>query len=287
MKPTCWKTTRYRWWRILLLFCGTSAPTIATAGVLRVVLLADAEVQGDAILLANLLPPSAPRALRDAAGKIVLGSAPQTGTSRRFSQDTIIAAIQDAGMPPTSFVVPPTVTVHHVAHPLTPQDVWPAIQSFLEKHPVVELRSLQPADLSLDASVATTDDIIKIAVIRLTFDAALRRASFRLRLQNVAGAQPVHVTARIPSPSADAPHPWFRQIALSRDVNPPPVNALVMVDPRQSARLRLHSTDSEMLLAVQPLQRGHLGETIRVRLRASGKTLQALVVGENALDAIF
>jgi hypothetical protein len=190
-------------------------------------------------------------------------------------------------VPSTSFVVPPTVTVHHTAHPLTPQDVWPAIQSFLEKHPVGELRSLRPADLSLDASVAATGDIIKIAVIRLTFDAALRRASFRLRLRNVAGAQPVNVTARIPSPSADAPPAWFRQVALSHDVNPPPVSAIVMVDPRQSARLRLHSTDSEMLLAVQPLQRGHLGETIRVRLRASGKTLQARVVGENTLDAIF
>jgi hypothetical protein len=287
MKHTCSKATRYRWWRILLLFCGASAPAIATSGVLRVVLLTDAEVRGDTILLANLLPPNVPRALCDAAGKIVLGSAPQTGASRRLSQDAIIAAIQDAGMPPTSFVVPPTVTVHHTAHRLTPQDVWPAIQSFLEKHPVDQLGSLRPADLSLDASVATTGDIIKIAVTRLTFDAALRHASFRLRLQNVAGAQPVHVTARIPSPSADAPHPWFRQIAMSHDVHPPAVDALVMVDPRQSARLRLHSTDSEMLLAVQPLQRGHLGETIRVRLRASGKTLQALVVGENALDAIF
>jgi hypothetical protein len=285
MRHICWKATQYAGWNILLLFCGALAPTIASAGVLRVVLLADVQVQGDAILLANLLPPNAPRAISDAAGKITLGSAPQNGTPRQFSNDAIITAIQDAGLRPASFVVPLTVTVHRTARPLTLLDIWPAIQFFLEKHPVNALRNLQPADLTFAASVAISGNNNRLAVTRLTFDAALHRANFCLRIQNVPGAQRFEVTARISSSPSNNARRGFRQ--TSGDAPDLSASAMVLVDPRQSAHLRLHSPDSEMLLAVRPLQRGHLGETIRVRLRPSGKTLQARVVGQNALDAIF
>jgi hypothetical protein len=287
MPHICWKTTQYAGWTILLLFCGALAPTIASAGVLRVVLLADVQVQGDAILLANLLPPDAPRAISDAAGKITLGSAPQNGTPRQFSNDAIIAAIQDAGLRPASFVVPLTVTVHRTARPVTLLDIWPAIQSFLEKHPVHALRNLQPSDLTLTASVAISGNNNRLAVTRLTFDAALHRANFCLRIQNVPGAQRFEVTARISSSPAGRARRGFQQASTSGDAPDSSASGMVLVDPRQSAHLRLHSPDSEMLLAVQPLQRGHLGETIRVRLRPCGKTLQARVVGQNALDAVF
>jgi hypothetical protein len=287
MRHTYWKTTQYVGRTILLLFCGVLGPTIASAGVLRVVLLADVQVQGDAILLANLLPPNAPRAISDAAGKITLGSAPQNGTPRQLSNDAIVAAIQDAGLRPASFVVPPTVTVHRSGRPLSQLDIWPAIQSFLEKHPVNALRNLQPSDLTFAASVAISGNNNRLAVTRLTFDAALDRYNFCLRIQNVPGAQRFEVTARIPSSRSGIGRRGFQQTGTSGDAAVLSASAMVLVDPRQSAHLRLHSPDSEMLLAVQPLQRGHLGETIRVRLRPSGKTLQARVVGRNALDAIF
>jgi hypothetical protein len=251
------------------------------------VLLADVQVQGDAVLLANLLPPNAPRAISDAARKITLGSAPQNGTPRQFSNDTIIAAIQDGGLRPASFVVPLTVTVHRAARPLTQMDIWPAIQTFLEKHPVSALRNLQPTDLTLAASVAISGNSNRLAVTRLTFDAALHCYNFCLRIQNVQGAQRFEIAARIPSSPSGTPRRGFQQASTSGDAPDLSDSAKVLVDPRQSAHLRLHSPDSEMLLAVQPLQRGHLGETIRVRLRPSGKTLQARVVGQNALDAIF
>jgi flagella basal body P-ring formation protein FlgA len=63
--------------------------------------------------------------------------------------------------------------------------------------------------------------------------------------------------------------------------------SVVLVDPRQLARLHLHSANSTMLLLVRPLQTGHINETIRVRLVASGRTLQAKVIAANSLDATF
>jgi len=287
MRHICRKTTQNAGWKILLLFCGALTPTVASAGVLRVVLLADVQVQGDAILLANLLPPNAPRAISDAAGKITLGSAPQNGASRQIYNDAIIAAIQDAGLRPASFVVPLTVTVHRTGRPLTQLDIWPAIQSFLEEHPVNALRNLQPSDLTFAPSVAISGNNNRLAVTRLTFDAALHRYNFCLRIQNAPGAQRFEVTARISSSPSGSSRRGFQQTSTSGGASDLYDTAMVLVDPRQSAHLHLHSPDSEMLLAVQPLQRGHLGETIRVRLRPSGKTLQARVVGQNALDAIF
>jgi hypothetical protein len=287
MRHICWKTTRYAGWKILLLFCGALGPTVARAGVLRVVLLADVQVQGDAILLANLLPPNAPCSISDAAGKIILGSAPQNGTPRQLSNDAIVAAIQDAGLRPASFVVPLTVTVHRAARPITQTDIWPPIQSFLEKHPVNALRNLQPSDLTFAASVAISGNNNRLAVTRLTFDAALHRYNFCLRIQNVPGAQRFEVSARVSSSPSGSARRGFQEASTSGDAPDLSDGGIILVDPRQSAHLRLHSPDSEMLLAVQPMQRGHLGETIRVRLRPSGKTLQARVVGQGALDAIF
>lgn len=280
--------TRHGWCRLLALFCAALVPSVAIAGGIRVALLADANVEGDAILLANLLPSHTPRALLAAAGKITLGSSPQNGAARRLSGETIAAAIQESGLSPASFLVPETVTIRRRGRPLASPEIWSAIQTFLEKHPVNSLRNLHPEDLNLDAAVAVSGDDVKLTVTRLTFDPILHLARFRLRLRSVAGVAPFDVTARIPSQATGpARPPSAKTLASPNVLNSSADGAIILVDPRQSARLHLHSADANMLLAVQPLQRGRLDETIRVRLRSSGKTLQARVVGANALDATF
>jgi hypothetical protein len=279
------RATRYAWWRVLVLFGWALAPNVAYTRGIRVVLLDDAEVQGDVILLANLLPPYASYAMRDAAARISLGTSPQNGSARRLSADAIVAAIQDSGLPATSFFVPQTVTIRRSGRALTRQEAWAAIQAFLGKHPVNALRTLRADDLTLDAGVSVSSDSVKLVVTRLTFDDALHRARFRLRLQGIPSGQPFYVTARVPSGTTGLARPAFG--TTSRDMDSFAPASAVLVDPRQSARLHLHSADSDMLLTVQPLQRGTLGQTIRVRLRASGKTLQARVVSQNTLDAVF
>jgi hypothetical protein len=282
------RMTRYAWWRALVLFGWALAPSVACTRGIRVLLLADAEVQGDAIVLANLFPANAPYALRDAAARIQLGTSPQNGSARRLSGELIVAAIQDSGLPLSAFFVPQTVTVRRIGRQLTRQETWTAIQSFLEKHPVDALRSLRAEDLSLEAAVAVSGDDAKLAVTRLTFDDALHLARFRLRLHDVTNGQPFYVTARPPSGRTGLARPVFDDISSSTPAaNSSILGSAVLVDPRQPARLHLHSADSDMLLTVQPLQRGREGQVVRVRLRASGKTLQARVVGQNTLDAAF
>lgn len=285
MNYTLQRATRYAWWRALVLFGWALAPTVAYARSLRVVLLTDVEVQGDAILLSALFPASAPNGLRDAAARVLLGAAPQHGFTRRISGDAISLAIQDSGLPPSSFFVPETVTVRRTGRVLTRQEAWIAIQTFLAKHPASALRTLRVDDLTLGAAVNVSAQNPKLAVTRLTFDDTLHLATFRMRLEDVAGGY-FYVTARVPSGTSGLARPISNSASSpSSDSIGPGSN--ILVDPRESARLHLHSADSDMLLTVQPLQRGRLGETVRVRLRASGKTLQARVVDTNSLDAAF
>jgi len=119
-----------------------------------------------------------------------------------------------------------------------------------------------------------------LEVTQMTFDESIRRARFRLWPRNAPGTLPFYVTAPIRPEKSPQPISGSSASALS-------ANSAVLVEPRQLARLHLHSPNSTMLLVVRPLQPGHLNETIRVRLVASGRTLQAKVIGANSLDAAF
>ena len=270
----------------MLLFCGAILPPGLRAGGLRIALLADSEVHGDAILLANFLPPNAPRAFQNAAEAILLGSLPQRGSTRRLSRDAV--AIESGGLLLSSFAVPEFMTVRRAGRALTREEIFAAIQTALAKRHTLELPEFRAQDLLYDAAITVPYGDVRLEVTQISFDEAIGCARFRLRPQAVPGALPFYVTARpVPPISAQALQSVkkFQPFAASRNL--PGSAAAILVDPRQSARLHLHSQDSDMLLAVRPLERGHLGETIRVRLRASGKTLQARVVGNNSLDAVF
>ncbi|HXA83238.1 MAG TPA: hypothetical protein VNY56_09030 [Methylomirabilota bacterium] len=61
----------------------------------------------------------------------------------------------------------------------------------------------------------------------------------------------------------------------------------VLVDVHRMANLYLHSEHSATMVRVRALQNGHKDERIRVRLPLHGKTVEARVVGADALEATF
>jgi flagellar basal body P-ring formation chaperone FlgA len=278
---------RYSRSQILLLFVLVFASSAARADGLRVTLLADAVVQGDTILLANLLPENAPRPLRAAAEAISLGTAPQNGTARRFRRDAILAALQSATLSPASFLIPEVVTVRRAERLLTQEEALAAIQSALAKSHIAGAPEFRPEDLTLDAALAVPSAGARLEVTQIAFDEAIGRARFRLQPHTAPGANAFFVTARV-APEAPARISTAAPRLTSMSTKALSVVDLpVLVDPRQFARLRLRSPSAEMLLAVKPLQRGHLGETIRVRLQSSGKTLRGRVTGKDFLEAVF
>jgi hypothetical protein len=256
------------------------ARSLAQAGTLRIALLANAQVQGDAVLLADFLPPNVPSSLREAAESISLGSAPQIGSLRRFPRGAVTAALQDRRFSLHSFFVPEFLTARRASRSLTQEDVFTAIETALIKNKNVQVPTLRPQDLTLESLIEVPEGPSTLEVTQMTFDESIRRARFRLWPRNAPGTLPFYVTAPIRPEKSPQPISGSNTSALS-------ANSAVLVEPRQLARLHPHSSNSTMLLVVRPLQPGHLNETIRVRLVASGRTLQATVIAANSLDATF
>jgi len=255
------------------------------AGGLRIALLASTEVQSDTILLANLLPSGASRRIRGSAQQISLGSAPQDGSARFFTRDSLAFAIAAGGLSPSDFAIPAAVTVRRSGRLITRDEVLAALQSAQAQNLLSDYPSLQLQDLAFDASVRVPRGDPGLQVTQISFDPLLDRARIRLWPRNAPGVLPFYVTARV---SAGFSQPLaVRQVAAvrPRSQNPKPISAPVLVATGHLARLHLHSPDMDMLLEVRPLQPGHLGDVIRVSLPGTGRTFQARVTGNGYLDA--
>jgi hypothetical protein len=271
-----------------LLFYSAIFPAAAHAGERRIALRANAEVQGDTILLANLFPSGVPQRFQNAGARHSLGPAPQSGSVRQFSREAVRAAIEAEGLPLSSFVVPEVMAVRRASRVLSREEIFSAIETALSKGNPAEPPEFRREDLVYPSAIAVPNNDARLEVTQIHFDRALGRARFRLRPLAAPAALPFYVTAHCPARTfarAFAEFKKFEAVASSPSRSAP--TASILVDPREPARLHLHSPDADMLLSVRPLERGHLGETIRVRLRSSGKTLQARVVGSNAVDAVF
>src|SRR5208283_1173930 len=81
------------------------------AGPLRIALLADTTVQGDTILLSHLLPSNVPLELHLRAENISLGRAPDIGSVRSFSRESLLPALQETGLGASEFLIPERVAV--------------------------------------------------------------------------------------------------------------------------------------------------------------------------------
>src|ERR1700675_51831 len=87
------------------------AASAVDAGGLRIALLANTEIQGDSIVLANLLSGPVSRRIREVAQTVALGATPQNGTTRQFTREMLTAAISSSGLSPIDFVIPESVTI--------------------------------------------------------------------------------------------------------------------------------------------------------------------------------
>jgi hypothetical protein len=251
-----------------------------------VALLAEVSVQGDTIMLADLLPQKTPLQLRNIANQVPLGSAPKSGATRQFYGDAIITAIRDAGLQPVNFVVPPVIRVRRLERTLTREEAFAAIQTARAQDPNAAIPDFRLQDISLDATVEVPRGEPRLEVTKMVFDQQTGRTRFRLVARSADGIVPFYVTARTPADESAATLAVALATSLTGDRVSAPASAM-LVDPRTPAILYLHSPDSYMLISVKPLQRGRLGENIRVRLPANGKTLIARVTGNGRLDATF
>jgi flagellar basal body P-ring formation chaperone FlgA len=274
----------------IFLLAFLAAPRVEASG-LQIALLASTEVQSDTILLANLMPASASRRVREAAEKVALGSTPQSGTTRQLSHDTLNSAIELAGLAPSDFDVPASVVVRRRGRLLSREEIFAAIDSSLSKKPIPGIPRLQPKDLFLEVEIRVPQGDPGLEVTQISFDQLIGSARIRLRARSAPALLPFYVIARIPS-ALSASAPGVRTVLNAESIpgsvpssNANSISIPILVAANQPARLHMHSANMDMILEVTPLQPGRLGDLIRVRLPGSGRTLRAQVAAEGYLDA--
>ncbi len=279
-----------RWllcWLLALLPCAAVA---AHAAAPECALLTEARVTGDSIWLSDLLPSGTAAGLRQAAGRISLGTAPSPGSSLTLEGARIARLLPAAER--AEILIPPQVLVHRAGRPLTREEVARAIQAAArENHlPVGEVA---PENVHFPAAVLVSASDPQLRVRRADFDAALHQDRFLLVSAADRRALPFLVTVdRAPGPSPAAGEagpeeihqallPAGEPVAAPAPVGPP------LVEPRHWVRLHVVSGNMQMFLQVVPLEKGALQELVRVKLPGSGQILRGRVTGPGQMEAQF
>jgi hypothetical protein len=300
----------------------TFALVVAKPGAcgIKMELPGEVEVGGQSIFLSDLLPSKAPAGIRQQAQAVLIGASPQPGSIRVLDRSVVASLIgtEMAGQ----LDIPQQIVVRRATRHITREEVVAAIRTALGRNGFSD-PGLQPDDLRVFPSTMISSGNARLEVRRMDFDDSLNEARFVMAER---GSLPFLVTADLqnglPVRASDSDVPPGNKPTLD-EVRPkaasagstatpqrsrPEDSAMVhsarfvtssdfpgdaqgnsapLVQPGKIARLLVTSGEMQMLLDVNPLERGALNQIVRVKLPGTGKVLQARVTGERRLEAIF
>jgi hypothetical protein len=158
------------------------------------------------------------------------------------------------------------VTVRRGDRLISREEIFHAVQSALASNPVPGITSLQPQDIAVEAAVRVPPGDPGLEVTQIAYDPLIGRARIRLWPRSAPGVLPFYVTVKAAAAeSMSAPKRSHHVVSTASDESlASVVSGPVLVVTGCLARLHLHSSNMDMLLDVRPLQKGHLGEVIRV-----------------------
>jgi hypothetical protein len=259
----------------------------------RIELLRKARVTGAGVLLSDLLPAGAGESLRARAGEISLGAAPQPGNTRVLERSGVLENIGTSQDVAAEISVPERIVVSRDTRPITVQEVFAAIQTAMERSGISAAANLHPEDILLQTQVLVGPGDAGLEVLRLDFDAALKRARFLLWASHDPKVLPFFVAVRFAgnSPLARLTALKERPLTASKPGLPSAparsAKAEVLVSPGEQATLLLHSNALRMIADVVPLERGTMGQQVHVRVVDTGKIFSAHVDGRAHLELNF
>jgi hypothetical protein len=231
------------------------------------------EVQEETIRLSHLLPSDAPIRLRQLAVAVELGRSPQPGSVRVLEASQIIDALHAWPELWHGFSIPDRVLIRRVGWTIQRTAVEAAILKFLGRSGAAKLLDAKWQESTITAREENP------AVEVLGMRRALREKGYELRLRCVARAAcnsfVVHLYANPDSfsvthaqSSTPGATPWLAQSG-------------------KKAMLRLEGDAMSIVLPVICLERGELGENIRVLDISRHRVLHAQIVGPGVLQARF
>jgi hypothetical protein len=245
--------------------------------------LADTEIFGDVILLSHMVPRAAALSVYPPAEGVVPTVSPQRGTSCAVG-----GAGESAGQEKTAAAnITSRISAKRMERLVTREEVFDAIQAFLAT-PQNSSLPFHAQDIHLGPAVWVPVKEALLAVTQNKFDPLTGCNWFRLRSGALPELLPFYAsicTTRLIEKKSSLPQIAFARLTSaphgSEDSSP------FLVEPGHPARLLVSSPDSQMILLVHPLQRGRLGESVRVRLEGSVKTLTGQVTGLAHLEQTY
>jgi hypothetical protein len=200
--------------------------------------------------------------------------------------------------------VPERILVRRAGRLITKEEVTKAIQSTLLHNEEFSKLTVTTANVRFAAAVLVSAENADLQVTRIEVDHTLQQLNFWLVSGADTGILPFLVMVRPQGASsilagleddASAQESGtenkpgsLESVLFRRHLAHAKQRSVAIVEPGKTAQLHLISgKTTEMFLPATALERGSLGQQIRVRLEASGRVMEAQVVGPGRLEAEF
>lgn len=250
-------------------------PGTAAGGKQAVRLLERAGSAGEAVRLSDFFPADAPPELRARAQGIVFGSAPRLGTRRIIQDSQIKDALAADPFLLTHVSVPDRVAVSPVAWPIPEAAIRKCITDFFAVQGQTPPAGINSLAWPHEIMASTASPQLRVS------DAAgdVQRRSYDFTLICFRPSRCAPFLVRLPEgPSGLKARVSYRR-ARNRWVARDP-SAQVLVHPGDRCRLLLESGRIQVSMAVTCLERGGLGDIVRVRDLSRPRTFRAKITGE-------
>jgi hypothetical protein len=262
-------------------------------------------VDGGSIYLSDLLPKSAPPRVRLAAQEILVGQSPRPGSIRVLTSEGLARVLDDQEGLLSTLEVPWQIIVRRSGRLVTREEVTQAIQNSLRHNEDFSKLVISPDSVRFAAAVLVSTADANLKVTRIEVDPPLHQLNFWLVSAADPAILPFLVTARPQdvlnslagfggddtsaqeTGAGGASNRWSSALFKSHPMRAAE-RPVTIVEVGKPAQLHLISgKTTEMFLPAIALERGSLGQHIRVRLESTGRVLEAQVVGTGQLEAEY
>jgi len=253
------------------------------------------EVAGDTIWLSDLLPAGGSTDLQVMSKSLDLGLAPQPGSLRLLTRQQISARLADRDGLLRQLELPAQITVQRKGWPIREDTVLTAVSNYLQTQGWKN-NALSGTDwLRWSGAVAARNEDAVLQVTGAKPDIAPGTLEVRLRCvdRSLCSSFLAFVTFANPFPGAVVSPVSGRGLSSKQTPSSGKIRTRSgetqspgLVERGASAQLKMEGGGMEISVSVICLERGSLGEQIRVRA-ARHRVLLAEVVGSNQLRASF
>ena len=262
----------------------------------------------DTIVLEELLPNDTSAKLRARASHVTLGNSPLPGISRVLGQSTLLRLLKSSPDLLQQLEIPARIMILRESRELTRQEIFRSIRDALAQNHFLHGWQLTPESIRMAGPVYVTQANSRLKVLRMSVDPASGTVFFKLWPSQEPKIHPFDVSISLqPGISAwdeilhgggsiqldsignQVPQQKNRQRAPSNKSahKPPSLDTAPLVMPGQVATILLLGDGVRVQTYGLPLERGALGQAIRVRNAATGRILVAQVIARNYVQAAF